>query len=74
MKEWAFTTLQLIVEENVISKINGEITAKEIWTKMENLYLKKSLTNHLILLKAVFAMMKRNGTSMKALFISLMMF
>ena len=30
MEEWAFTTLQLAMEENVISEISGETTAKGI--------------------------------------------
>lgn len=30
MEEWAFTTLQLFIRENVISEISGETTAKGI--------------------------------------------
>ena len=45
MEEWAFTTLQLSMGENVISEISGETTAKGIWNKLEELYMKKSLTN-----------------------------
>jgi len=40
-----FTTLQLAMGENVISEISNDTTAKGIWTKLENLQLKKSLTN-----------------------------
>ena len=50
-KEGAYTTLQLAMGENVISEISGETTAKGIWDKLEELYMKKSLTNHLILLR-----------------------
>ena len=66
MERWAFTTLQLVMGENVISEISGETTAKDIWTKLEKLYLKKSLTNRLILLKMFFTMRMREGTSVKA--------
>ena len=52
--------------ENFILEISGETTAKDIWTKPEKLYLKKSLTNHLILLKTFFTMRMREGTSVKA--------
>ena len=65
MEKWAFTTLQLAMGENVISEISGETTAKGIWTKLEDLYLKKSLTNRLILLKTFFTMRMRDGTSIK---------
>ena len=41
MEEWAFTTLQLAMGENVISEISGETTAKRIWNKLEELYMKK---------------------------------
>ena len=47
MEEWALTTLQLAMGENVISEISGETTAKGIWNKLEELYMKKSLTNRL---------------------------
>ena len=66
MEKWAFTTLQLAMRKNVISEISSETTARGIWTKLENLYLKKSLTNRLILLKTFFTMRMRDGTSVKA--------
>ena len=66
MEEWAFTTLQLAMGENVISEISGETTAKGIWNKLEELYMKKSLTNRLILLRTFFTYKMKEGTSLKA--------
>ena len=66
MKEWAFTTLQLAMGENVISEISSETTPKGIWNKLEELYMKKSLTNRLILLRTFFTYKIKEGTSLKA--------
>lgn len=65
MEEWAFTTLQLAMGKNVISEISQETTAKGIWKKLEDLYMKKSLTNRLILLKTFFTYKMKEGSSIK---------
>lgn len=51
--------------ENVISEISGETTIKGIWNKLEHLYVKKFLTNRLILLKTFFTMSMKDGISIK---------
>ena len=66
MEERAFTTLQLTIGEKVISEISGETTAKGILDKLEDLYMKKSLTNRLILLRTFFTYKMKEGTSLKA--------
>lgn len=38
------------MDENVISKISVEIADKGIWDKLNELYIKKSLSNRLMLL------------------------
>lgn len=65
MEEWTFTTLQLVIGENFISEISMETTIIEIWTKLENLYIKKSLTNRLILRKTLFIIKLREDASVK---------
>lgn len=53
------------MKENGISGISIKTTAKGIWTKPENPYLKKSLTNRLILLKTFFIMKMKEDASVK---------
>ena len=52
MEAWAFTTLQMAMGPNVISEIVSEKTAVGIWKRLENLYLKKSLSNRLLLMRS----------------------
>ena len=66
MEKWAFTTLQLAMGDSVISEISGETTAKGIWDKLEALYMKKSLTNRLILMRTFFTYKMKEGSSLKA--------
>ena len=51
--------------KNVISEISQETTARGIWKKLEDLYMKKSLTNRLILLKTFFTYKMKEGSSIK---------
>ena len=66
MEEWAYTTLQLVMGENVISEISGETTTEGIWDKLEELCMKKSLANHLTLLRTFFTFKMKVGNSLKA--------
>lgn len=49
--------------EDVIPEVSGEDTAKGIWDKLEELCLKKSLTNRLILLKMLFTFNIMEGST-----------
>lgn len=66
IEEWALTTLQVAMGEKVISEISSETTARGIWNKLEELYLTKSLTNRLILLRTFFTYKMKEGTPIKS--------
>lgn len=53
------------MRENVILETSSETTTKGIWTEPNNLYVKKSLINHLTLLKVFFTMMMKEGYSVQ---------
>lgn len=65
MKEWAFTTLQMAMGDDVIPKVFSETTAEGIWNRLEELYLKKSLMNRWILTKLCISYKMKEGTTMK---------
>ncbi|KAJ9536138.1 hypothetical protein OSB04_un000681 [Centaurea solstitialis] len=66
MEAWAFTTLQMAMGENVISEIVSEKTASGIWSKLENLYLKKTLTNRLLLMRSCLFFKMKEGATIKS--------
>jgi len=66
MEECTFITLQLAMGENIIFEISDETTAKGIWDKLKELYMKKSLTNCLILLRTFFTYKMKEGTLLRA--------
>jgi transposase InsO family protein len=66
MEAWAFTTLQMAMGENVISEIVSEKTAAGIWSKLENLYLKKTLTNRLLLMRSCLFFKMKEGATIKS--------
>ncbi|KAJ9546955.1 hypothetical protein OSB04_019498 [Centaurea solstitialis] len=65
MESWAFTTLQMVMGENVISEIVSEKTASGIWSKLESLYLMKTLTNRLLLMRSCLFFKMKEGTTVK---------
>ncbi|KAJ9557676.1 hypothetical protein OSB04_012290 [Centaurea solstitialis] len=66
MEVWAFTTLQMAMGENAISEIVSEKTALGIWSKLENLYLKKTLTNRLLLMRSCLFFKMKEGATIKS--------
>ncbi|KAI3693306.1 hypothetical protein L6452_33140 [Arctium lappa] len=62
MEAWAFTTLLMAMGPYVIS----EKTAAGIWKRLENLYLKKTLTNQLLLMRSCLFFKKKECTTIQA--------
>lgn len=54
------------MDENVISKISVEIADKGIWDKLNELYIKKSLSNRLMLLWTSFTYKMKEENLLKA--------
>ncbi|KAJ9542307.1 hypothetical protein OSB04_028813 [Centaurea solstitialis] len=52
--------------ENVISEIVSKMTASGIWSKLENLYLKKTLTNRLLLTRSCLFFKMKEGATIKS--------
>ncbi|KAJ9546691.1 hypothetical protein OSB04_019234 [Centaurea solstitialis] len=66
MEAWAFTTLRMVMGENVIYEIVSEKTASGIWSKLENLYLKRTLTNRLLLMRSCLFFKMKEGATIKS--------
>lgn len=54
MKEIAFSTIIMYLADNVLRQVNDQTTAKEVWAKLDEIYLTKSLTNKLYLKEKFF--------------------
>lgn len=54
MEEKAHSTLLLVLEDHIITEVVEEDIATSLWCKLESLYMKKSLTNKLLLKQRMF--------------------
>ena len=61
--EKAYSALVLCLSDGVLQKVAGEQTASELWQKLENLYVDKSLENRLYLKKKLLNLKMQEGTS-----------
>lgn len=52
--EIAFTSIILNLFDSVIKQVNDETSACRLWTKLESLFLRKSLSNKIFLKKKLF--------------------
>ncbi|KAH0708883.1 hypothetical protein KY284_010310 [Solanum tuberosum] len=56
MDEKAASAIRLHLTDDVVNNIIDEESACDIWTKLENLYMSKTLTNELYLKKQLYAL------------------
>jgi hypothetical protein len=63
--EKAHSTILLSLSDEVLYEVAEEETAEKLWTKLEGLYMTKSLTNKLLLKQRLFALRMSEGGSLK---------
>ena len=51
LEEIAFSTIQMCLADQVLSKVYTETMAKGLWKRLENTYIGKNMTNKLWLKK-----------------------
>ena len=56
MDEKALSAIQLCLSREVLREVINEKTATDIWSKLESLYMTKSLTNKLRLKERLFTL------------------
>ena len=56
LEEKAHSTIMLCLADDVITEVSDEETAAGLWLKLESLYMKKSLTNKLLLKQCLFGL------------------
>ena len=61
MDRKAVSTIELCLVDEVLSNTMGETTAAELWTKLESLYMTKSLSNVLYLKKKLYELKMKEG-------------
>nr|GFA48164.1 retrovirus-related Pol polyprotein from transposon TNT 1-94 [Tanacetum cinerariifolium] len=59
----AYSALILCLGDRVLREITKETTAVRIWKKLETLYMRKSLANHLYLMKKLYTFHMHPGKS-----------
>ena len=50
------------VDDNVLNHIIGEIDARALWIKLEQLYARKTINNKIILINQLLTLKYTNGT------------
>ena len=63
MDEKAANAIKLHLTDDVVNNIIDEESVCGIWTKLENLYMSKTLTNKLYLKKQLYALHMGEGTN-----------
>eukprot|EP00253_Pinus_taeda_P011247 PITA_11247 len=63
MDERAISAIQLCLADDVLFNIVLETTAAGLWTKLEKLYMTKSLTNRILLKRQLYGLRMKEGTS-----------
>jgi hypothetical protein len=58
----ALNTIQLCLPDNVLFNIVGEETITDLWSRMESLYMTKSLTNQIYLKRKLYSLWLKEGT------------
>ncbi|KAH9782190.1 Integrase catalytic domain-containing protein [Citrus sinensis] len=61
----ARSTIILSLSDSVIREVAKERTVAELWTKLENLYMTKSLANRLYIKKRMFSLKMAEGSSLE---------
>jgi gag-polypeptide of LTR copia-type len=59
----ALSTIQLCLSNSTLQEILSEKTAKGLWEKLENIFMKKSLTNRLRLKLRLYTLRMEESTS-----------
>ncbi|KAL5781745.1 hypothetical protein ACOSP7_006774 [Xanthoceras sorbifolium] len=62
--EKARSAIQLSLSDEVLREVISEKTTKELWEKLESLYLKKTLTNKLYKKQCLYSLRMSEGTSL----------
>ena len=62
MDEKAHSAIQLSLDDKVLREVADEETAAGLWSKLESLYMKKSLTSRLYLKQRLYTLKMREGT------------
>ncbi|CAM8929401.1 unnamed protein product [Rhodiola kirilowii] len=65
LEEKAHSTIMLCLADDVITEVADEDTAAGLWLKLESLYMKKSLTNKLLLKQRLFSLRMQEGTPLR---------
>ena len=63
MDEREISAIRLCVADDVLFNIVSETTTAGLWTKLEKLYMTKSLTNRILLKRQLYSLQKKEGTS-----------
>ncbi|KAH9650187.1 hypothetical protein KPL70_026271 [Citrus sinensis] len=61
----ARSTIILSLSDSVIREVAKERTVAELWTKLENMYMTKSLANRLYIKKRMFSLKMAEGSSLE---------
>ena len=63
MDERALSDIRLCLADDVLFNIVSEKIVDGLWTKLENLYMTKSLTNRILLKRQLYSLHMKEGTS-----------
>ncbi|GJY33991.1 retrovirus-related pol polyprotein from transposon TNT 1-94 [Tanacetum coccineum] len=63
--EKAHSTILLSLSDEVLYEVADEEMASGVWKKLEKLYMKKSLTNKLLLKQRLFSLRMKEGSALK---------
>ena len=66
MEETALSIIQLCLSQEVLREVINEKSAASIWSKLESLYMTKSLANKLRLKERLFTLRMSEGTSIQS--------
>ncbi|CAA7036386.1 unnamed protein product [Microthlaspi erraticum] len=64
MQEQAISTIRLCLLEDVMLQVEDLTTCKEIWEKLENLYMSKSLSSKLYLKQSLYGLKMSEGSDL----------
>ncbi|GJW99619.1 retrovirus-related pol polyprotein from transposon TNT 1-94 [Tanacetum coccineum] len=64
-EENAHSTILLCLSDEVLYEVGDEETEKRVWKKLETIYMKKLLTNKLLLKQRLFSLRMKEGLSLK---------
>ena len=63
MDDRALSAIRLCLADDVLFNIVSEKTAAGLWSKLEKLYMTKSLTNRILLKRQLYSLRMKEGTS-----------